>query len=181
MKKIIVFLLAGLLLHAGSFGQKGNNQIGVGADIQIPTSDFAGYFKTGFGGYVKALLGVGKSGQVSASTGYTSFNAVGGIPMKLGIAPILIGYRANFNGFYVEPQIGYQLVNAKFNGGDELGYLSDSGGGFMWAAGVGYVFNKKFEVGARYGSGSASPGGTTLGAFGLRLGYNFSLNGSKGK
>jgi len=179
MKKTIVLLLAGVLFYASSFGQKGNNQIGVGADIQIPTSDFGSYFKTGLGGYVKGLFGVGKSGQVSLSTGYTSFSAVGGIPMKMGIAPMLIGYRANINGFYVEPQIGYELVNAKFNGGDELGYMTDSGGGFTWAAGIGYVFNNKFEVGARYGSGSASKGGTTLGAFGLRLGYNFSLNGPK--
>ena len=177
MKKIIVFLLTGWLLYGTSFGQKGNNQIGVGTDVLIPTSDFGSYFKTGFGGYVKALLGVGKSGQVSFTGGYAGFNAVGEFPLKLGIAPLLIGYRANFNGFFVEPQMGYSLVNAKFNGGDELGYMTNSGGAFTWAAGLGYVFNKKFEVGARYQS--ASKQGSTLGAFGLRLGYNFSLNGAK--
>jgi hypothetical protein len=47
----------------------------------------------------------------------------------------------------------------------------------MWAAGVGYVFNNKVEVGARYQS--ASNNGSTLSLFGLRPGYNFSLNGSK--
>jgi len=47
----------------------------------------------------------------------------------------------------------------------------------VWAAGVGYVFNNKIEVGARYQSGSNNGG--TMAFFGLRLGYNFSLNGSK--
>jgi hypothetical protein len=175
MKKTIVFLLAALLFYASSFGQKGNNQIGVGADISIPTSDFGSYFKTGLGGYVKALLGVGKSGQVSFTGGYTSFKAAGGVPLKIGIAPLLIGYRANFNGFYLEPQIGYAILNAQFNGGDELGYMTDAGGNLMWAAGIGYVFNKKFELGARYQSTSNQ--GDTFGSFGLRLGYNFSLKG----
>jgi hypothetical protein len=179
MKKIIMGLLAGLLFYASSYGQKGNNQIGVGADVMVPTSDFGTYFQTAIGGYVKALLGVGNSGQVTFTGGYTSFKAAGGFPLKIGIAPFLMGYRANFNGFYVEPQIGYSLLNAKFDGGDELGYMTDSGGGFMWAAGVGYVFNKKFELAARFQSTSNQ--GDNFPAFGLRLGYNFSLNASKGK
>ena len=148
MRKIYLVLLAAILSYASSFGQKGNNQIGVGGDILIPTSDFGTYFKTGMGGYVKALLGTGNSGQVSFTLGYTAFNAAGGFPLKLGFAPLLVGYRANFNGFYVEPQIGYCILNAKFDGGDELGYMTDSGGGFMWAAGIGYVINKQFELGA---------------------------------
>ena len=179
MRKIYLVLLATILSYTSSFGQKGNNQIGVGADVLIPTSDFGTYFKTGMGGYVKALLGAGNSGQVSFTLGYTGFNAAGGFPMKLGFAPLLIGYRANFNGFYLEPQIGYCLINAKFNGGDEFGYMTDSGGGFMWAAGIGYVVNKRFELGARYQSTTNQ--GNNFGTFGLRLGYNFSLNGSKAK
>ncbi len=176
MKKIVVGLLAALLFYASSSAQKGDTQIGVGADLAIPTGEFATYFKTGFGGYVKALLGVGKSGQVSFTTGYSTFKAVGDFPLKTGIAPLLLGYRANFNGFFVEPQLGYSLNNAKLNGGDE-GVMTSQGGSVMWAAGIGYVFNNKVEVGARYESASSK--GSTLGLFGLRLGYNFSLNGSK--
>ncbi len=179
MRKIYLVLLVTILSYASSFGQKGNNQIGVGADILIPTSDFGTYFKTGLGGYVKALLGAGNSGQVSFTLGYTGFNAAGRFPMKMGFAPLLIGYRANFNGFYLEPQIGYCLINAKFDGGDEFGYMTDSGGGFMWAAGIGYVVNKQFELGARYQSTTNQ--GNNFGTFGLRLGYNFSLSASKSK
>jgi len=177
MKKIIVSLLAGLLFYVCSYAQKGNNHVGAGADISIPTGVFGGYFKTGFGGYVKGLLGVGKAGQVTLTLGYSSFKAVGEFPLKTGIVPLLLGYRANFNGFFLEPQLGYSINNATLQGFDGEGPMKTQGGSFMWAAGAGYVFNNKIEVGARYQS--ASNNGSTMALFGLRLGYNFSLNGSK--
>jgi hypothetical protein len=177
MKKIIIGLLAALVFYASSYAQKGNNQIGFGADVGIPTGEFSTYFKTGFGGYVKALLGAGKSGQVTFTTGYSSFKAVGDFPLTTGTVPILLGYRANFNGFFAEPQLGYSINNAKFAGFDDWAPETSQGGSFMWGAGVGYVFNNKIEVGARYQS--ASSGGSTMALFGLRLGYNFSLNGPK--
>ena len=176
MKRIYMVLLATILISASSFAQKGKNQIGVGADVSMPTSDFGSYFKTGFGGYVKALLGVGKSGQVSFTSGYSSFKASGDLPLTLSIVPIMVGYRANFNGFFVEPQLGYSVVGGKMLTEDE-GFQTDSEGAFMWAAGIGYQFTNKLEVSARYQMSSKA--GTNLGAFGLRLGYNFSLNGSK--
>jgi hypothetical protein len=179
MKKIIVGLLAALVFYASSSAQKGNNQIGMGADVGIPTGEFASYFKTGFGAYAKALLGVGKSGQVTFTLGYTSFKAVGDFPLTTGTVPLLLGYRANFNGFFVEPQLGYSINNAKFMGFDDVAPEKTAGGTVMWAAGVGYVFDNKIEVGARYQS--ASNKGSTMALFGLRLGYNFSLNGSKSK
>lgn len=179
MKKIIVGLLAAVLFYASSSAQKGNNQIGMGTDVGIPTGEFSTYFKTGFGAYVKALLGVGKSGQVTFTSGYSSFKAVGDFPLKTGIVPLLLGYRANFNGFFIEPQFGYSINNAKFMGFDDVAPEKTAGGTFMWAAGIGYVFNNKIEVGARYQS--ASNNGSTMALFGLRLGYNFSLDGSKSK
>ena len=176
MKKIYMVLLATILIYASSLAQKGNNRIGIGADISIPTSDFGSYFKTGFGGYAKALFGVGKSGQVSFTSGYSNFKATEGVPLTLSFIPLLIGYRANFNGFFVEPQLGYLVIGGKaLTPEDEL--VTGSTGSFMWAAGAGYVFNNKVEISARYQMGSKQ--GTNLGSFGLRLGYNFSLKGSK--
>ena len=179
MKKIIVCSLAALLFYATSFGQKGSNYIGAGADVAIPTGDFGSMFKPGIGMYVKALLGVGKSGQVTFTSGYSGFKAVGDFPVKTGIVPLLFGYRANFNGFFIEPQLGYSINNAKLEGFDGEAPETTQGGSVMWAAGAGYVFNNKIEVGARYES--ASNNGTTIGLFGLRLGYNFSLTSAKGK
>jgi len=177
MRKIYLVLLATILSYASSFGQNGKSFIGVGADVCVPTGEFGTYFKTGAGGYVKALLGVGKSGQVTFTTGYSSFKAVGDFPLKTGTVPLLMGYRANFNGFFVEPQLGYSINNAMFMGFDDVAPEKSAGGTFMWAAGLGYVFNNKIEVGVRYQTASA--GGSTMALFGLRLGYNFSLNGAK--
>jgi hypothetical protein len=178
MKRINMVFAAIILFYATGLAQKGNSQIGVGADLSIPTSTFASYFKTGIGAYAKALLGVGKSGQVSFTSGYSSFKQAGevtDVTAIVSIVPLLIGYRANMNGFFAEPQIGYGVFGGKFMTAD--GVFTDSGGGFIWAAGVGYVFNKQIEVSARYQNGGNH--GTYLGLFGLRLGYNFSLGGSK--
>jgi len=178
MKKIIIGLLAALLFYASCYAQKGSSYIGAGADFGIPTGESANNVKAGMGFYVKALLGVGHSGQVSFTSGYSTAKAVAGIPLKTGTAPFLVGYRANFNGFFVEPQLGYAIINARFEGIEDVAPPEQAQGGLvMWAAGIGYVFNNKIEVGARYQSGSNNGGTWT--SFGLRLGYNFSLNGSK--
>ena len=179
MRKNYLILLASFLISATSFAQKGNSRIGVGADLSLPTGEFGSYFKTGMGVYAKGMFGVGHSGQVTLTSGFSSFKNAGDptdFSGSLGIVPLLIGYRANFNGLFVEPQIGYSILNVKINS-VENGFFSQSTGVFTWAAGAGYVFNKQIEVSARYQSGSKN--GSNISFFGLRLGYNFSLGGSK--
>ena len=63
MRKMYMVLLATILITVSSVAQKGNNQIGVGGDLSVPTSDLANYFKTGMGVYVKGMLGVGKTAR----------------------------------------------------------------------------------------------------------------------
>ena len=179
MRKIYMVLLATILITAGSFAQKGKNYLGVGGDISLPTGDFSNYFKTGVGGYVKAMLGVGNSGAVTFTTGYTAFKGAGDFEdatSTQAVVPLLIGYRHNFNSFFVEPQIGYGIYPYKENSFED-GFISETGSAFTWAAGFGYVFNNKIEVSARYQTGGSQ--GVNLGMFGLRVGYNFSLSGSK--
>jgi hypothetical protein len=178
MKKIYAAMLATVIFCAGAFAQKGNNFIGIGGDLSLPTGQFATYYRAGMGGYIKGLFGVGKSGQVTLTTGYSSFKGVANddVTRTAGILPLLIGYRANFNRFFVEPQIGYALYPYKMNSFDD-GYETLTGNAFNWAAGIGYVFNNRVEVSARYQNGSN--GGTTVGFFGLRIGYNISLATSK--
>ena len=179
MRKMYMVLLATILISVSSFGQKGKNYLGVGGDISLPTSDFGNYFKTGVGGYVKAMLGVGKSGAVTLTTGYTGFKGAGDfqdVTSTQGVVPLLIGYRHNFNGFFVEPQIGYGIYPYK-ESSQENGFITETGSAFTWAAGMGYVFNNKIEVSARYQTGGSE--GVNVGMFGLRVGYNFSLGGSK--
>lgn len=179
MRKIYMVLLATILISAGSNAQQGKTSIGVGADLSLPTGDFGDYARTGTGGYVKGIFGVGTAGQVTITTGYSSFKGAGNDPdfkSTESAIPLLIGYRHNFNGFFVEPQIGYGVYNYKENS-FEFGYYTETDGAFTWAAGAGYVFNNGIEVSARYQSGGKE--GWNVSMFGLRLGYNFSLKSSK--
>ena len=177
MKKVFLTMAAVVALASASFAQKGNNQIGIGAEVGIPTGDFGEAMKAGFGGAVKGLYGIGTAGQITGTIGYTSFKMKGSsedAKMSIGILPILAGYRHNFSGFYVEPQVGYSIVRAKV---DMLGQSeSDSEGAFAWAAGAGYQISG-LDLGVRY-QASTKDGGS-MGFFGFRVAKNFSLGGSR--
>lgn len=175
MRKVLFATVLVVASFIGAQAQSGNNQVGIAFDAGIPTGNFGDAFKTGFGGYAKGLLGVGTAGQVTLTVGYTSYKEKNttGFDMKATILPILAGYRQNFSGFYVEPQLGYGSYGAKatINGTES----SSSDGAFTWAAGIGYA-KSGIDVGARYQSGEKSGSSTSL--IGLHLGYNFSLGGS---
>jgi len=178
MKKLVLVLTV-LSAAFVSSAQTGKNEIGVGADLGLPTGDFKKAYKLGFGGYVKGLYGIGSAGQITLTTGYTTYSAKSEVldamevdKMKVGIIPILAGYRHNFDGFYAEPAIGYGILRNKFKSEQFDIDLSESTGAFTWSLGAGYVVNK-FDIGLRYQSSSKD--GSTFGLFGLRIGYNFSL------
>ena len=183
MKKLVLataFVVACLI---GANAQSGKNQIGVGADIGIPTGDFGDGFSVGIGGYVKGFLGVGTAGQVTLTTGYSSFSMKDEFEQLLGVdkasatvVPILLGYRHNFSGFYAEPQVGYNIFGARVKSGGVT--ASDSEGAFAWAVGFGYVINN-FDIGARYES--MHKDGESNAFVGFRVGYNFSLGGASDK
>jgi len=174
MRKIILGAAFVLASFIGVNAQKGNNQVGVAFDLGIPTGDFGDGFKTGFGGQIRGLLGVGTAGQVSLTTGYSSFKEKEetGMDEKFSILPVLVGYRHNFSGFYVEPQVGYGSYGAKAT---VLGTESKSSeGAFTWAAGIGYAKNG-IDLGARYQSGQKDG---SISLIGIHLGYNFTLGGT---
>jgi hypothetical protein len=178
MKKIFVIVLATVFISASGFAQKGNNKIGVGVDLSFPTGDFGEAFKTGLGGYVKGMYGIGTAGQITFTTGYSGFKlkeSSDEFKMTTKIIPLLVGYRHNFQSFFAEPQIGYGIYGIKVKTDIEGLEGSDSEGAFTWGLNAGYIFNEKFEVSARYQSGSRD--GSNMSLFGLRVGYNFSLAG----
>ncbi|HKZ65003.1 MAG TPA: hypothetical protein VJ111_01540 [Chitinophagaceae bacterium] len=178
MKKVFLAICI-VAISATGFAQKGNNQIGVGADLGIPIGDFGDAFKTGFGGYAKGLFGIGEAGQITFTTGYSAFKAKGSSSeesVTANIIPLLAGYRHNFSGFYAEPQIGYNIFGAKYKGTISG---SDSEGGFAWAVGFGYVISD-VDFGVRYQGGKPSGGGdgnSDWSFVGIHVGYNFSLGG----
>ena len=183
MKKMFFVAAFVAVAFIGANAQKGNNQLGVGIDVGIPTGDFGDSFGVGFGGYVKGMLGVGTGGQLTLTSGYTTYSMKDDIKTLLSvdkasasIIPILVGYRHNFSGFYAEPQIGYSILGARVKASGVT--VSDSEGAFAWAAGFGYVVSN-FDFGARYQS--MHKDGESDAIVGIRIGYNFSLGGAKVK
>ena len=179
MKKTYFILFASFLIATMAVAQKGEIIFGGGADVSFPSGEFGNYFKPGFGVYGKTMFGVSKAGQVTFTSGYSSFKLRPGladVTTTFNQIPILFGYRHNFNSFFVEPQLGYSFVGVKMTS-EEDGSYTEGSGLVTWAAGVGYVFNNHVEIGARYQSGSKN--GSSVSSFGLRLGYNFSLKNSK--
>lgn len=179
MKKLFLAICIAAVSVTG-YAQKGTTKIGVGADVGIPVGDFGDAVKTGFGGYAKGLFGIGEAGQITFTTGYSSFKAKGSSDEgsgSLNIIPLLAGYRHNFSGFYAEPQIGYNIYGMKVKA-DGL-KVSTSDGGLGWAVGFGYVVSD-FDLGLRYQGGKPSGGGSESSDWsfvGIHVGYNFSLGG----
>src|SRR5688500_12227408 len=168
MKKIILAFLC-ISAFATAKAQQGNNQIGIAAEAALPIGDFADSHKTGIGGSVKALFGIGQSGQVTFTTGYLSFKgeeSTDDFKYTATIIPLLAGYRHNFTGgLYVEPQLGYGIYGSKVEVMDED--ATDSEGAFTYAIGIGFAASG-FDAGVRYQG--ASKDGNTTSFVGIRVG-----------
>ena len=177
MRKVFLVLASVFALGVAN-AQTGKNQFGIGVDLGLPMGDFGDAAKLGIGGYAKYLHGVGSAGQVSLTTGYQSYKVKDELldqdeSASFSIIPILLGYRHNFSGLFLEPQLGYGIYGYKVKMGGVS--ASDSEGAFTWAIGAGYAMEQGLELGARYQS--ASKDGSTTSFIGLRVGYNFSLGG----
>jgi hypothetical protein len=182
MKKLLL-MTAIVSISLLTRAQSGNNQAGIAFELGVPTGDFGDLAKTGFGGLFRAGYGIGSAGQLTFTTGYTSFGIkdewkdfAGVEDWNLHIIPFLAGYRHNFSGFYVEPQIGYGIYGSKATAGGVS--ESDSEGAFTYGGGLGYQM-KGLEIGARYQAGSKD--GETTSYIGFHIGYNFSLSGGAAK
>ncbi|PZR26859.1 MAG: hypothetical protein DI535_12715 [Citrobacter freundii] len=170
--------IAIMIISFSAFSQKGSNRLGLGADVAIPTGEFSDLSGVGFGGYLKGLYGVGKSGQVTVTYSYTVFkvkedlqNLFGVDKLNVRIMPFMLGYRQNINGFYLEPQAGYGVYSARATVGNQSATETD--GAFAWAVGAGYALNKGFDLGVSYQN--LSKEGDSNSWISIRLGYNFSF------
>jgi|SRR5215218_3165934 len=174
MRKVFLVLASVFALGVAN-AQSGKNQIGIGFEIGKSTQSGS---KAGFGGSAKYLHGVGSAGQVTLSAGLLSFSdkeTFGTEEFKDTETdiPIMLGYRHNFSGFYVEPQLGYisSKVTEKENGTE---IFSASDGSFAYAAGIGYAMEQGLDLGVRFLNTTQSG---AKGIFVFRLGWNFSLGG----
>jgi hypothetical protein len=181
MKETILILTAIIAISFTLNAQNGNNQIGIAFDADVPTGDFGTFYKTGFGGTLKGLYGIGTAGQITLTTGYNRFTAKGSTSNAketLGIIPVLLGYRHNISGLFIEPQIGYGRYSDKVNVSGNSG--SDNKGAFTWAVGAGYQISG-FEFGVRFQSGKVKDPTSSFSFVGLHIGYNFSLGQTASK
>jgi len=175
MKKIVFSLALLIVVSVAAHAQSGTFKIGIGPEGGIPTGDAGDAVKTGIGGSVKALLGIGNAGQITFTTGYMTFGGKDlsdGEKASLNVIPFMAGYRQNFGGFYVEPQAGVGMMKVKdsYNGYSE----TTSATRFTWAAGIGYVISN-VDIGVRYQSYESDGG--HFGFAGIRLAYNIPIGG----
>jgi hypothetical protein len=174
MKKILLSIFAFMLFAGYASAQTGNNQISIGPQVEFFLGDYANFYNTGFGGNIKGLLGVGDSGQISLSTGYTAFGGKGeAANQTFSIIPIMAGYRANFKGgFYINPQVGVTINSSHFSGNAaSLGTYSQTEFGAQLD--LGYTTNG-FDFSVHYLNE-----GDVFSLFGIKVAYNIPLGGKK--
>lgn len=142
-----IFILFFFMLHAHA-------QIGVLKLVGNNTKDYS----IGFGAFIKSGFPVSEGDNITVEIGADFFPANGGFESGEGtvMCPLKVGYRYSLNGtgegFYVEPQIGYNVygVTSLYEGGNDVN-LTYHGG--VLAAGAGYLFsiwNAPFDLNLRY-------------------------------
>ena len=170
MKRILLLLTFAVFGINCCFAQKGNNQLGIGAEVNFLASNgYSSIYNPGIGGGIKGLYGIGGAGQLTLSGAYSSFSGKSSSPygdQTLSLLPVLAGYRYNLKGgLYFEGQAGLAVLTTKASG------FSYSQTDFAAALNIGYTVHG-FDISARYYTE-----GDVISTFAVRLAYNFNLSG----
>lgn len=174
MCKQILLLAAMILFNFITEAQKGNSQVELIAGLSTPDKTY----KTGYGGFMKGLYGVGKSAQLTITAGLSLMSSknsgeIGATDIRL--IPFLLGYKQHIKNFYIEPQAGFGDLGGRVDlGGD---WARPSVAAFFGAVGVGYNI-KRLDIGIRYqtangvdGKGAGSWHNKTVNQVGVHIGY----------
>ena len=132
-------------------------------------------YGTGYGGYLKVSHPISEAADVTVEIGANVFSLKENPAYGWAVVPIKAGYRYTINqtgtGFYIEPQVGYNVYGIDPN---DMKYT-----GLILAAGAGYLFkpigNIKFDLGLLFES--AMHKGGPLNYLSVRLAHNFSIGG----
>lgn len=177
MHKLTIALLLFLIISFSSYGQYGEDYINIGFDAGITLNEFyQTQFPAGFGASIKGLYGVGLDGQVSLTANYLYFPLDRSLVLPAGEnlvfhhVPILVGYRFNFDRFFLEPQLGGALFATRYRFDQDR--YTETATAFAFAAEAGYVFDM-VEVSFRYQHSGSSP--HHLGLLGIRAAYRIPL------
>ncbi|MDX1326869.1 MAG: outer membrane beta-barrel protein [Arenibacter sp.] len=157
MRKNILMTTFALFVAVGTMAQDGFHKIGVGAEIGLPMGDFGEAYNSGFGATGKVYYGLNENANITGTLGYIRFGLDGGSDVSghMGMVPIMFGYHHDFDGLYIEPQVGLVALSSKidmsgFGGSSSATEVSLSlGGGYStgeWDFGLRYqiVSNANF-------------------------------------
>ena len=176
MKKCLVILFF-LMVSFRGYAQYGEDYLNIGVDAGITLNEFYQVqFPAGFGASIKGLYGVGLKGQVSLTGHYMyfpleqSFALPQGENLTLHVIPVFLGYRVNFDKFFLEPQVGGAMLINRFK--NEPDVFHESTRKFSFATEAGYVFNL-VEVSFRYQHAGTAP--NHLGLLVIRAAYKIPL------
>jgi hypothetical protein len=148
-----------------------NAQIGVMKLVGNNTKDYS----IGFGAFIKAGFPVSEAADVTLEAGVNIFPRKGyGTEYGTIMCPLKAGYRYTLNGtgqgFYIEPQVGYNMVGVT-SLPDGSGYdINLRYHGVVLAAGTGYLFiigGAPFDLNLRYETVIAHGGSNNLISLGI--------------
>ncbi len=156
--------------------QQANAQLGV---MKLVGNDTKNY-QLGFGAFIKAGVPVSDAANVTLEIGINYFPSKDGDGEGTAMCPLKAGYRYTLNGtgegFYIEPQVGYNIYGVT-SLLDDNGYNVDlKYHGVVFAAGAGYLFsigNVPFDINLRYETVIAYGGSNNLVSLGITKSFAF--------
>jgi hypothetical protein len=167
MRKILSFLFI-LCIGVKSFSQ-------IEAIYFFPKGEDK--FTIGFGASIKFSKPVSDAAAVTIDIA-ADFAAITQSDFTQGVVviPVKLGYRYTLNkegyGFYVEPQVGYNVYGILSNDAGDTKF-----NGIELAGGIGYLFESKkrsqYDIGLRYETSLYK--GSSFNFIGLKLSHSFSF------
>jgi len=148
------------------------------APAQLEVATMLGKYKPhhsiGYGAFINFGKQVNDAGYATVEIGMDYFPDQDYYDAGIVVVPVLFGYKHTLNGsghgFYVQPQVGYNIVGAISNE-----YVDEKIHGFTWAGTLGYLFRPgnriQFDIGLRYESVLLSGGSINFLAF--RIAHSF--------
>lgn len=133
-----------LISFSGIKAQKGNNTRSITAEAAIPDLQKA----NGGGLYAKGSYGVGKSGQITITIGFSVFHSNDSIndiekgSIKTSVIPILLGYKQKISRFFIEPKIGLGGLSGRFQLGGNGDFSNPSATALFGSISTGYTIQR---------------------------------------
>jgi hypothetical protein len=144
-KQFLLFIVVGIFF-LDSNAQKGNNGLSLNVESSIP----AFQNDRGLGFFLKGAYGIGRSGQLTVSAGVSKFSSKNSIEtgdVTTRLVPFLLGYKRNFQKFFIEPKIGIGEMGGKITKDGD--YQRPSVAAMFGGLGSGYTF-KRLNVGISF-------------------------------